>query len=244
MKTAFESMPSAGGTFPATPWSALLQEDAEGSTAHAAWENLAGSYWKPLYVFLRRKELDHDTAADTIQGFFAHLLNREFLRKIERGNGRFRSFLLTSLQNWRTDQHRAANAQKRGGNTLVIPLHEIEEFTAHQGSAEIPAEEAFDRRWARTLYDNSLETLHERLRNRGREAHFLKLRGLFTGEGTEPYATIAEDLGTTDGAVQQAALEIRREFGNVLRQEIRRTVADADQVDGEIQYLLGLLRGK
>ncbi len=235
-------MRSGGGTFPATPWSALLQDDGEGSSAHAAWEKLARAYWKPLYVFLRRKELDHDTAADTIQGFFAHMLNREFLRDIERGSGRFRSFLLTSLQNWRTDQHRAATAQKRGGDEPVIPLHEIEEMTCAESGIVDSPEEAFDRRWARTLFDNALEKLGERLRDRGREAHFLKLRGLFTGEGTEPYANIAADLGSTEGAVQQAALELRREFGDVLRHEVGLTVTDADQVDGEIRYLVGLLR--
>ncbi|MEM7147014.1 MAG: sigma-70 family RNA polymerase sigma factor [Verrucomicrobiota bacterium] len=238
-----ESMGSRGGTFPATPWSVLLQNDSEGSPTHAAWEKLARAYWKPLYVFLRRKEGDHNTAADAIQGFFAHLMSREFLRKVERGDGRFRSFLLTSLQNWRRDQHRAATAQKRGGGSPVIPLHEIEEVTGDEGGLDDSPEKAFDRRWARTLIDNALEQLRERLESRGREAHFLKLRGLFTGEGTAPYAKIAADLGTTEGAVQQAALELRREFGNVLRQEISRTVTDEGQVDGEIRYLLGLLRG-
>jgi hypothetical protein len=47
----------------------------------------------------------------------------------------------------------------------------------------------------------------------------------------------------SEGAVKQAALEMRREFGTVLRDEIRRTVADEAQIDGEIRYLLGLLRG-
>ena len=44
------------------------------------------------------------------------------------------------------------------------------------------------------------------------------------------------------GTVQQNALELRREFGNALRQEIGLTVTDESQVDGEIRYLLGLLR--
>ena len=235
-------MPSGGGTFPDTPWTVILQDDGEKSSAHAAWEKLACDYWKPLYVFLRRKEVDHDTAADAIQGFFAHLLSREFLRKIERGNGLFRSFLITSLQNWRIDQHRTTTAKKRGGNAAMIPLHELEEAISDLSDPDGSPEEAFDRRWAQTLYDNAVEKLHERLKNRGREAHFLKLRGLFSSDETEPYATIAVDLGTTEGAVQQAALELRREFGSVLRQEIARTVIDESQVDGELRYLIGLLR--
>jgi len=71
----------------------------------------------------------------------------------------------------------------------------------------------------------------------------LHLRGLFTGHDTAKYQDIAPALGMTEGAVKQAALDLRREFGTVLRHEIRRTVADDSQVDGEVRYLLGLLRG-
>lgn len=238
-------MRSAGGAFPATPWSELLQEDGTGSTASAAWEELARAYWKPLYAFLRRRGQDQHSAADDIQGFFAHLMSREFLLKIERGSGLFRSFLLTSLQHWRTDQHRAASAQKRGGGVPLLPLHEMEDAMppVESGAYGASPEEAFDRRWARTVYDNALATLQDRLKSRGREAHFLHLRGLLTGQGTKPYQEIAITLGTTAGAVKQAALELRNEFGTVLRQEVRRTVAGEDQVDAEIRYILSFLRG-
>ena len=46
----------------------------------------------------------------------------------------------------------------------------------------------------------------------------------------------------SESAVKQAALDLRREFGVTLRDEIRRTVTDEAQVDDEIRYLLGLLR--
>lgn len=229
--------------FPVTPWSALLQEDGDGSTALAAWEELARSYWHPLFVFLRRKKLDHDAANDAIQGFFAHMLRREFLVNIRRGDGLFRSFLLAALKNWLIDQHRTDTALKRGGGATVIPLDELHEASGEQGGIAGSSEEAFDRQWARAVFDHALEDLSERLKNRGREAHFLKLRGVVTGEATESYAKIAADLEMTEGAVRQAALELRREFGKVLRQQIRRTVADEDQIDSEIRYLIQLLRG-
>lgn len=63
------------------------------------------------------------------------------------------------------------------------------------------------------------------------------------GQDTTKYLEIATALGISEGAMKQAALEMRREFGTVLRDEIRRTVADEAQIDGEIRYLLGLLRG-
>jgi DNA-directed RNA polymerase specialized sigma24 family protein len=110
-------------------------------------------------------------------------------------------------------------------------------------SGDATPEEAFDRRWARAVYDNALATLHARLAERGREPLFLHLRGLFTGKGTGKYQEIATALSMNEGAVKQAAFDLRREFGLTLRQEIRRTVSDESQVDEEVRYIIALLRG-
>ena len=237
-----ESEASQHGIFPLTAWSMLLQGKGDPEETHGAWEQLARDYWKPLYILLRGRGCNHETAADDVQGFFEHLLNRDFMRRIERGDGLFRSFLLTTLQHWRTDQHRAATAQKRGGGVCLVPLEDLEAIGASPIGTEGSPEENYDRRWAHTVYDNALTTLRERLKYRGREPQFQKLHGLLTGQGIDKYREIATLLGMSEGAVKQTALEMRREFGAVLRDEIRRTVVDEEQVDGEIRYLLGLLR--
>ena len=235
---------SGGGAFPATAWSMLHQAQGDApAEALAGWERLARAYWQPLYAFLRRRGADHHAAADGIQGFFAHLLSKEFLRRIEPGAGLFRSFLLTALQRWRTDQHRAATAQKRGGGQAPLAVKDLEAIGKVPVSADATPEEAFDRRWARAVYDNALAALHARVAARGREPLFLQLRGLFTGQGAAKYQEIAAALSMSETAVKQAALDLRREFGIALRDEIRRTVSDESQVDDEVRYLLGLLRG-
>ncbi|MCW1883193.1 hypothetical protein OKA04_00530 [Luteolibacter flavescens] len=232
------------GAFPATAWSMLRQMGSEiPEEERIGWERLARAYWQPLYFFLRRRGADHHAAADEVQGFFAHLLSREFVRRIERGNGLFRSFLLTSLQNWRADQRRFAVAQKRGGGMAPLPLHELEAVSALPVATDASPEEAFDRRWARALYDNSLAALQARLESRGRGLLFSALKGLFTGQTTDQYQEIATRLNMSGGAVKQAALELRREFSGVLHEEIRRTVTDEALVDEELRYLLKLLRG-
>ena len=40
-----------------------------------------------------------------------------------------------------------------------------------------------------------------------------------------------------------AVLRLRRRFGELLREEIEDTVREPDEVDDEIRYLLGVLRG-
>ena len=229
---------TGGGAFPVTAWSMLHQAQGEvPSESLAGWERLARAYWQPLYVFLRRRGADHHAAADDVQGFFAHLLSKEFLRRFESGTALFRSFLLSALQHWRTDQHRAATAQKRGGGLQPLSLDALE------AAGVMPiADDAFDRRWARAVYDNALTALQARLKSRGREPVFLQLRGLLSGGDTAKYQEIAAALAMSESAVKQAALDLRREFGVTLRDEIRRTVTDESQVDDEIRYLLGLLR--
>lgn len=218
-----------------------MQDDAA-VEVRTGWERLARAYWQPLYAYLRRCGADHHSAADDIQGFFAHLLSKDFLRRIERGNGLFRSFLLTSLRNWRTDQNRAASAQKRGSGMAPLSFQELETVGAMPVATDASPEEIYDRRWASAVYDNGLAALHARLKSRGREPLFLKLRGVLTGQDMAKYREVAIDLGMGEGAVKQAVMELRREFGAVLRDEIRRTVADEAQIDDELRYLLVLLR--
>ena len=234
---------TGGGAFPVTAWSMLHQAQGEvPSESLAGWERLSRAYWQPLYVFLRRRGADHNAAADDVQGFFAHLLSKEFLRRIEPGTALFRSFLLSALQHWRTDQHRAATAQKRGGGVQPLSLDALEAAGVMPIADDASPEEAFDRRWARAVYDNALTALQARLKSRGREPVFLQLRGLLSGGDTAKYQEIAAALAMSESAVKQAALDLRREFGVTLRDEIRRTVTDESQVDDEIRYLLGLLR--
>lgn len=57
------------------------------------------------------------------------------------------------------------------------------------------------------------------------------------------YQEIATALAMCEGAARQAAPDLRREFGGVPRDEIRRTVSDETQIDGEVRNLIGLPRG-
>ena len=51
----------------------------------------------------------------------------------------------------------------------------------------------------------------------------------------------AEAMGTSEGAVKVAVHRLRVRFGALLRAEIRQTVVDPEDVDDEIQHLLGVI---
>src|SRR2546421_11191769 len=89
------------GPFDKTRWSVVLaavQSQAPG--APQALAQLCARYWRPLYGFARRRGHAPEDAQDLVQGFFEHLIGSRALASVDESKGRFRSFLLASLQNF------------------------------------------------------------------------------------------------------------------------------------------------
>ena len=154
-----QSLAERNELFPLTMWSALLEAQGAGSAGLRGLERLAAAYWRPLYVFLRKRAHDHDEAADGVQGFFAYLLSGDLLHKARPGEGRFRNFLLVAFRRWLGDQQEKAGAAKRGGGTLAIPLQDLQELGQEPEGAGDSPEEAFDRKWAESLIARALAAL-------------------------------------------------------------------------------------
>src|SRR5262245_13686028 len=109
---------TGSGRFATTDWRLIAA--ARGSDvpqARQALAELCAAYWYPLYAYLRRRGHPAEQAQDLTQGLFAHLLERKhgFLAGVEPEKGKFRSFLLTALQHFVSDERDRAAARKRGG---------------------------------------------------------------------------------------------------------------------------------
>ena len=95
---ASESNPTL---FAATRWTLVCDAARGGDTgAVEALGTLFGTYWQPLYRYVRRLGRTAQDAEDLVQGFFAHLLQQNGLRLASRDRGRFRAFLLGSLKHY------------------------------------------------------------------------------------------------------------------------------------------------
>lgn len=230
------------GLFPDTLWSMVVGAgEADGDTALAALERLARAYWQPLHVFLRQRGMGHHEAADAVQGFFAHLIRREVLHGLERRETRFRTFLLTCLNRWQSNQRRDANALRRGGGARALPIHEL---PAEQLPADMPAEHLYDRFWARALFDHALARLDAEIEARGERREFLQeLRRRVCGSlsGRPQWDEVAERFGMSTVAVRKAAHDLRQRFAVLLRHEVRKVVGSDAEVDDELRHLAGLL---
>ena len=82
----------------------------EAKVARLALGSLCEAYWFPLYAYVRHRGHAADEARDLTQAFFADLLSRDFLSAIDRSKGRFRSFLLASLEHFLSHERDKARA--------------------------------------------------------------------------------------------------------------------------------------
>lgn len=233
--------PPGGSSFATTRWSIVVAAGGPtGADAKAALETLCATYWYPLYAYARRRGQARHAAEDLVQGFFAMLLERGSVAAADPQRGRFRAFLLTAFQRFAVNEHEHANAQKRGGGVklLTLDFDDGETRFATEPRHEITPEREFERRFALALLARTLENVR---RERPADADLLPFVG-GTGDA-RPYADIAAARGSTEAAVKVAVHRLRARYREILRAEIRETVADDADVDDEIRHLREVVGG-
>lgn len=229
------------GIFVTTHWSLVLsaQDKVSPRTAEAL-ESLCRTYWYPLYAYARRTGHNPADAEDLTQGFFARLLERDYLKSAAREKGRFRTFLLTAFKRFLANQWDREHTLKRGG---FVPTISIEQEVAESRFAGEPVDRLqpdtlFDRQWATALIECVMARLQEEYLTSGRAKLFEYLRGcLARDESALPYADIAARLSLTEAAVKMAVQRLRARYREILRAEIAHTVSSPEEVEEEIRHL-------
>ncbi|MBI2926207.1 MAG: sigma-70 family RNA polymerase sigma factor [Verrucomicrobia bacterium] len=224
----------------------LAARDGEESRATQALESLCRTYWYPLYAFLRRQGHSAEDAQDLTQGFFAHLLARDFLRGLSKEHGRFRTFLLAALRNFLADQWDKARALKRGGGRPALSLDEVaaEERYQLEPADELSADRIYERRWALTLLDQALARLREEFAAADKAELFDVLRQ-FQGDEPSPAtcADVAARLGMPENTFKSHVRRFRQRYRELLCEAVAQTVATPAEVAEELRHLRSVLAG-
>jgi len=219
--------------FPTTRWTLVVAAgDPQRKEARSALADLCENYWYPLYAYLRRRGYAADEAQDLTQEFFVRVLEGRYLDRADPEKGRFRSFILTSLKFFVADEGDRQRAYKRGGGA-VVPL----EFSSGE-------ERYFERHWALSLLDRVVEKLRNESIQHGRPEHFEQLKVFLLGQSDAPYAELASEMNTSEGALKVAIHRLRKRYRALFRQEIADTVADPAEVESELRYLAAVLARK
>lgn len=231
--------------FETTRWSLIVAAGSDDSSAaREALATLCETYWYPLYAYVRRRGAPADEARDLTQGFLTSLLERRDLERVDQTRGRFRAFLLASLQHFLANDAARTRAQKRGGGTTRLPLT----LDTAEGRYRVEPEDTatpetlYERRWALTVIERVLARLRQDWEIGGRETDFDELKACLLGQHPAGgYAATAARLGTTEGALKTAVHRLRRQFQQALRQDIAETVSNPADIDDEIRYLVRAL---
>jgi RNA polymerase sigma factor (sigma-70 family) len=240
LESQYGQRPWASGAFTTTHWSVVLEARKSSSLeADKALEALCRKYWFPLYCFVRRRGYGPADSEDLTQGFFAKLMEKRYLDQVQLEKGKFRSFLLTALAHYLSDERDRATALKRGGAMIHIDIDDAEHRYGNLPADALTPEKVYERKWVNTLLERALERLREEGRVAGKADYCEQLMPFVNGEKAEvPWASLASELKVTQAAVKSALYRLRQRYREVLRAEVAETVSEPWEVDEELRYLI------
>lgn len=236
-----------GKCFSTTRWAlVVLAADADSEEAARALEDLCRDYWYPLYAHVRRRGYSAEDAQDLTQEFFARILEKRYLKLADPQRGRFRTFLLASLNNFLVNEWRKGQTAKRKipHGFLALDEEDAESRYLAEPANGLTPDKLYDRRWAVALVDRVLRLIQDEYAAVGKAAIFEMLKPQLLGDASdESYRVLAQRLHMSEGAFRVTALRLRERYRELLRAEVARTVAAPAEVDEELRHLIGVLRG-
>ncbi|MHC5067981.1 MAG: RNA polymerase sigma factor, partial [Planctomycetota bacterium] len=198
-------------------------------------ERLIGTYWKPAYYYARRRGMDHHAAADCIQEFFARMLAGDWLASVDRERGRFRGWLLTALRRW-VGRSRTRTGMDRLTlvNDDVVRAYDSEDHNSDP-------DEAFNRAWARSCFDEALRLMREEVAGSSRERQvelFISYMEETAATGDAPsYRDLSEQFSITETTVTNHLHRARALFKTYLLRVLGDTVDDPSEAEAELHEL-------
>ena len=222
--------------FPKTSWTRIARAGALTPDGHEALSALCKDYWFPVYAFIRRRSASPDDASDRTQGFFARLLERNDLAKVDRAIGsKFRSWLLKCVVNYLANEYDRDHAQSRIPPELADSISDGNDEGRYQAepAQHLTPERLYERHFALSVLARVLEKLRAKYVAAGKEPLFEALKGCLSGDAAQrPYEEVASALGMTEGAVRKAAFDLRSHYKKMIRAEVA-SLVDAEGPDGE-----------
>ena len=213
-------------------------------TRRAAAEELTRVYWPPVYSYLRKSGHDREQAAELTQAFFVEkIIEGQLIDRFDANRGRLRSLMLKGIQNFAVDAARKIRSADRAAVQRFTLAPEQENW----GENTTPTI-AFDRRWAISQLNESLQRCEKYFLDAGRENHWKAfedrvLKPAIYGSEPTPMEQLASDLEFRNAALVAAAVQlVKRRQIIFLREVISDSVSSPDQVESELNDAIWILK--
>jgi len=224
--------------FPTTRWSMIrTAADSDSARHRQSLEHLAGIYWRPVYSYFRVKwSASDEKAKDLTQDFFAALCEKDFLQELSPEKGRFRSYVMTSLDNFVRAAHRYQSRLKRGGNALHFPM----EWTSVEPMTGETPERLFQREWARSILHEGLAEMQKQYQESSSATAF----ALFMARDVNPvcdadtsYEGLAKQFALSVTDVTNLLFKARKKLRELVLSKVRDTVSSEKEAEDEMREL-------
>jgi DNA-directed RNA polymerase specialized sigma24 family protein len=205
------------GAFEATRWSLVDRAaGADSEVRREALNQLLKRYLPALRAHLvLRKRIDATAAEDLLQSFVVEkILERDLLQCVDAAKGKFRTFLLTSLENYVTSAGRKQHARKRAHEAL-----------AGEGTVERienPPCDVFEVAWAQQVFSSALAQMRQECCQTGRSQIWKLFERRIVApliEGTAPadYGALLAEFGfSSPEQAANALVTAKRHFKRVV----------------------------
>jgi len=247
MKPIPGTLQEGGASFQTTHWTLVLsaRRSDQRETARKALSDLCEAYWPPLYTFLRLRGHASPEAQDLVQGFFAHLLEKNTLSRADKEKGRLRTFLLGSLQNFLCNEYDRSRRLKRGGGHPVVSIdeHLPEAEASMMDTAHLSEFRGYDLAWASNIVKRAWQQLQDSFEAEGKAESLEVLKPFVDGGKRTPpdQEQAAKKLGVPIATLRTWIWRLRQRYREALRREVASTVSDPADVDQELHYLYQIL---
>jgi RNA polymerase sigma-70 factor (ECF subfamily) len=241
----YTDMGGKGASFLTTQWSLMEKADSDQDTDDKALIGLLlERYWKPVYCYLRRQGYNNEDAKDLTQGFFHEIvLGHHLIETADKSKGRFRSYLLVSLDRYLIKVRQKQQAQKRIPQDKLVTLNVINDADIPSVVSELNPEESFNYAWISTLLEEVLQQLESQCHQDGLSTHWFLFRDRILEPILTPSSPPSLDTLCSRYQVENTAkasnmvITVKRRFGAALQKRLRDLVASAEQVREELEEI-------
>ncbi len=237
-----------GGAYPTTQWSEVARiSGADSRAALGALNDLVKKYYEPLRAHLVFKfQVTEDQANDWLQGFLlTKVLLDNLLAHAAEAKGRFRTFLLNSLDNYVFDELRRSNRQCRKPQGGFARIEEL--GPGDRGELAGQTEDRFAANWARAVIEQVVARMRAECRrtHQARRWEVFRVRVLdpiLEGVPLMPYDELVSRFGFQSPAeASNVLITAKRMFHRILRQVVGEYAGDGADVEAEIKELKAIL---
>src|SRR6202049_5405311 len=127
---------------------------------------------------------------------------------------------------------------------MALEFSRVEERYHREPAHDETPEQIFERRWALAVLDRVVERLRNEFVQHGRPEHFQRLKVFVLGQSEAPYAALAQEMNTSEGALKVAIHRLRKRDRELFRPEIADTGLDTAGSESELRFLAAVLTRK